>query len=295
MVKYTRIIIGSLAALVGAIGVVSAQTPSNLPPPTTSAHYYYSADGTLPPHAMPLMRDGGARPPIAPALNHSASTPAGLTAKLRTDYEQKLNDARNNETYRNDMLDARYSSTSPAHPVPPRSDDRPPYYGTSTPGMMTDGHPTPNQENMKMYITVRFNGAVHELQTAIKNLQQIRGRINSRLEIMQSNGTDVNSLQSLLSTADAKITTAVALVSALAAHNPASTMSTTASSTPNLDSARQAMSAATKAIMDARKTLIDVVTAMVKISGPVTSDHEASTTRPTRFPPTPASSNASQQ
>ena len=280
MQKSYSLLIGSTLALLYVVAVVNAQTQSHTPPPAANqARYYYEQhDGVMPPvpvHASGqnpanqyyYHQDDDSLPPPPPGQNGASTTPNNLGARLRADYQQRLDNAKNNQTYRNDVLDAHYSSsTMPrlgpgGRPLPPVGTSTSPFGDDNgRPGMPKD----PGE--LRRYISTRFNGARNELQTALKNLQQIRGRINSRLQKMQQNGTDVSTAQNLLTIADAKIATAEQLVSAFASNNPASTTPITATTTPNLDPSRQAMTAATKAVMDARKALTDVVNAMMKLA-----------------------------
>ncbi|MFA6601301.1 MAG: hypothetical protein WCT02_00335 [Candidatus Paceibacterota bacterium] len=137
----------------------------------------------------------------------------------------------------------------------------------------------------------RKENAVKQLQVAVKNLVDIRTRIDSRIKKEQANGKDMSQAVSLLEVANTKITLANQAVKALMDYNPqvSTTVSASASSTMtsqafiNLDQVRSLITNAQKTIKDARGALNDVVVSIAKTLGlklgEKTQNSEASSTQ----------------
>lgn len=128
-----------------------------------------------------------------------------------------------------------------------------------------------SKENMEEQRSIRKNlrldefknkqkRIVSQLERAINNLKQIRGRLVSRIEKAESSGRNMAEARSLIIIADSKIDLAIREIAILTAHEP-TTIDQSATSTTNIDltKPRQISESAVRAIKDARRALVDVV------------------------------------
>jgi len=110
-----------------------------------------------------------------------------------------------------------------------------------------------------------------QLNRALNNLKQVRGRIQDRITESTQSGKDMTAAQALLAIADTKITIAGTAIATFVAYNPTTTSiaSSTASTTTDiqLDRPRQVAGSAIAAIKDAKNSLNDVVTAIAQSLG----------------------------
>ncbi|GEM_PF-878737 len=142
------------------------------------------------------------------------------------------------------------------------------------------------------------NHLISQLNQALTNLSQVRGRIAERITKAETNGRDMTNAKALLITADAKLAAAKTAIDTLTNLKPitASTTDTasTTSSSIDLGKPRQVGAAAIKAIGDAKKALNDVVVAIahsmgfkVGQDGTITATSTNSTTSTTTATSTP--------
>ena len=165
---------------------------------------------------------------------YNASTVSSTTirARIQADYQNRMQNLRNNQGVRNGLLDARRgddregtSTGTSTRPWPPRA--------IGGPGQMMDDE---NRQEREGASTMPFRGMngqdatstqfVHEMQmrrermmndllVGIANLKQIRGRISSRIDKEVQAGTDVSDAQALLVIADQKLVIAQKAIDAL--------------------------------------------------------------------------------
>ncbi|MEA2715468.1 MAG: hypothetical protein QOG91_496 [Candidatus Parcubacteria bacterium] len=143
------------------------------------------------------------------------------------------------------------------------------------------------------------NRLIGELNRALTNLHQIRGRINSRIEKAEQSGRDMSEAKKFLIIADDKLAVAQTAISSLillvpqsaqtASTTDAANSSTTAAALPAGDSVdltgpRLAGALAIKAIHEARRALNDVVVAIAHATGLKIGQISASTTSATTTP-----------
>lgn len=107
---------------------------------------------------------------------------------------------------------------------------------------------------------IRKNALVKELTMSLKNLGNIRDRINTRIVNIESGSTSMTEAKAALATADDKLSKAKTAIDALVSITATSTTASTASTTEiDLSKPRQVGDAAIKAVKDARDSLRDVV------------------------------------
>jgi hypothetical protein len=115
------------------------------------------------------------------------------------------------------------------------------------------------------------NALIRQLNLAIDNLKQIRARIQSRIVKAEQSGRNLTEAKNLLVIADAKINTAQTAINTLAnltvATSSTITASTTATTTVKLDKPRKLGENAIKAVKDAREALNKVVVSIAKNMG----------------------------
>ncbi|MEI8249398.1 MAG: hypothetical protein WCG07_02800 [Candidatus Taylorbacteria bacterium] len=106
----------------------------------------------------------------------------------------------------------------------------------------------------------RKHNIIQQMQRALNNLNQIRARINSRIQKEQSAGVDMTDALSKLAAADLKIATASSSIDALIAFDPSTSLTPQASSTSiNLAPARSLAESAISTTHNARTALNEVV------------------------------------
>lgn len=113
------------------------------------------------------------------------------------------------------------------------------------------------------------NNLADQLNRALDNLKQIRGRIADRIQTETSAGRDMSQAQTLLNAADIKIAAAEQAIQAVADYQPSATSSQyiTASTTVGVGQARTIGADAIQAVKDARNALVQVVIAIAQAMG----------------------------
>jgi hypothetical protein len=271
--------------------------------------------------------DNGQLPPPPPGVGVNASATIGQ--QIRANFEGRIQNTQMNGNFRNAMLENRLGrpprqdqqdnqgmndqedgSNTPRdmHDRPDfasSTDGRPPFmgnrgergdrfssssdeFGSTT---MRDGRGPRGDRGLHLgEFKNRQENIVHQMDTALSNLNQIRDRINSRITKEQANGVDMSASITLLATADAKIAIASTSIASLEAYTPAA--SSTASTTIDLNTPRQLAENAIKSVGDARKALQDVVISIAHALG-IDLDREATTTVATTTVTVTASTTAS--
>ena len=216
--------------------------------------------------------DNAPVPPPAPAVRTT------FRAKLQADYESRMENVRNNQDYRNDVLDRR---TEDASSTREGTSTRP----TLRSEMQTRFASSTNQELREHRDVLRAgmfawmqDRLVGQLTRALDNLRQIRTRISDRIASESQSGKDMSSAITLLASADAKISVASSSIEALRTYVPTATTTAeiTASTTLEVAQARQIGADAIKAVGNARKALTDTVTAIARALG-IDIEHASST------------------
>jgi hypothetical protein len=154
--------------------------------------------------------------------------PAMIREEIRTDFQQRQNNAKTNQNVRNNLLGSR---------VMP----------------------------LNMF-KVRQQNITQELQNALNNLTNIRGRIQSRIDKEVASGTDMTDAKTLLGKADAKIIAAQSAIDSISRLSTAGTinLSPAASTTVDLNKPRLMTFASQRAVKDAQNALNDVISAILK-------------------------------
>jgi hypothetical protein len=140
---------------------------------------------------------------------------------------------------------------------------------------------------LKMF-EIRKDILVRQLNLALNNLKQIRGRILSRIEKAEQSGRNMTEARAALKIADAKLGNAQTQINILVNLNASTTIATSSTATSTatttagtnikikLDKPRQLGEAAIKAVKDARDALNLVIRAIAKNMG--LGDRPATTT-----------------
>lgn len=242
---------------------------------------------------------------ISNTLNSAPATNApAIRDRIRADLDSKIQNARNNQEVRNQMIEGGYRITSTTTPRPPLQKPIN-YQKIST---------TSPQINQKIRVekieTLRENREVQKtmaiemlkekrdnlgknLEVALKNLVELRKRVVSRMEKDRNEGKDLTKVKELLVIADSKISLAKQAVEAVKSYKPENSVQVSTSTTNcvainntsdsnnssstqrclpyeknvNLDTIRALVYKAQQAIKDAHKALTEVVVAIAKISG----------------------------
>ena len=122
---------------------------------------------------------------------------------------------------------------------------------------------------------------VRQLERSIENLQQIRTRINERIAKTEQSGRNMTDAKVALSVADQKISSAVSAITDLKNYKPAtSTLMVATTTDVNILKARQVGDVAIKAVKDAKESLNLVVRAIAKSMGLKLGDDKNATTTP---------------
>ena len=197
------------------------------------------------------------------------------------------------------MLDARFSSTSPRIGDRLEKENR---ASTTRPFLKKDGYENDGKAMVEKILKERKENLIKQLNVAIKNLTDLRKRIDSRLEKDRMAGKDLSSVSELLKIADAKLSIARDSVKAVQDYTPSTkeqlaTTTNTQTESPtkliNLDQIRNLVDKSRIAIKDAHKALNDVVVAIVKINGnnlPKNTSTDSSTATPSPASTVPVSS-----
>ncbi len=212
----------------------------------------------------------------------SATVNAGnnIRQQIRDDYQNRLNNIENNRDARNILLG---SSTRPFARPPilgggenerrnASSTEYQKYFVASSTIQNMHLEMERMRENRVQELKMQKNRMVKQLGQVIANLQQIRGRIETRITEAEQNGKDMTGPNNLLVIAGSKISTAQLAVVALDNFNASSTITTAATTTVDLTKPRQLLNSAEQAIKVARDALNAVVVSLahnlgVKIGG----------------------------
>lgn len=124
---------------------------------------------------------------------------------------------------------------------------------------------------------VKFDSVLRQLNLAMDNIKQIRERILSRIVKSEESGRDMSAARSTLAIADVKFVIAQNAIANLASFTPASKTDSVASTTSDnassttpgvrLDRPRQLGDTAIKAVKDAKEALVEVVKMIAKDMG----------------------------
>ncbi|MEI7463104.1 MAG: hypothetical protein WCK03_01755 [Candidatus Taylorbacteria bacterium] len=196
--------------------------------------------------------------PIAiKAQTDERSIPARARQELRSDLEARQTNAKTNQNTRNNLLEAKASTTK----LLKQNNDRA-LISSSTQKLIA---------NKLIHIEIfkeQQRNIVHELQNASNNLSNIKDRIQARIDKASANGKDMTQAKNLLSIATTKIGIAQTAIDTI--RNLSATSSTSilvSSSTIDLNKPRQIASAAQKALKDAQKALNDVIVSIAHEMG----------------------------
>ncbi len=229
--------------------------------------------------------------------------PGQIRNMIRQDIQQRVDNMKNNQNSRNGALEGRtggplrpqlgtstQEGTSTRPFGRPLGDDMRRFASTTMMGSTSpmfrgerDGYMNNGREMLARMFRMRKEAVTHEADVALRNLSQIRDRIDSRIQKEKQAGKDMTAPISLLATADAKIKIANDAVLAFKAYMPGAA-STTATSTVDLATARTMLKTAQSAIKDAQKSLNDVVRALAKAIGlhlGENNDHKSNATSTT--------------
>lgn len=236
----------------------------------------------------------------------ASSTGPGVLHKMRTEVKVKGQNLKANQDSRNDLM--RRISTSTASSTHPKRDiQRGAHQDIKT--LRSD-----MQEDRKLASTsaarkalradmevrmfqIRKEMLVKQLNLALANLKQIRGRIVSRIEKAELSGRNMTEARTALVTADAKLGNAQTQINVLANLSTSTIPTTVGTSTDatgsttikvKLDKARQVGETAITAVKEARNALVLVVRAIAHNMG--MGDRTGSTTPPVASPTASASS-----
>ncbi len=253
----------------------------------------------------------------------SVGAPA-IRDRIRADLDAKIQNARNNQEVRNQMLENGYriATSSPRPPLknPPKLEK----LGTTSPYIYPriNKNDEMERQGLQNKIENRAENRTGErvedrdralgiellkekrdnlgknLEVALKNLVELRKRISSRIEKDRLSGKDLTKVKELLAIADSKLAIAKQAVQAVKSYTPSQGETViNSTSTPrllpansiNLEKIRTLVNSAQTAIRDAHKALNDVVVAIAKISGAnIPKDRVATSTRTTSTQATPS-------
>ena len=211
--------------------------------------------------------------------------PRGTTtihSALQEQYQTGMANLQNNRDYRNNVMEGRYASGSPM-----MASGTPPYRsmpdGLAIPPLMrrfasstalgsstliqriTADHQHQQGIRADAFAFLQ-NNLIQQLDQALANLQEIRGRVASRIQTETAQGVDMTKATAILATADKDITAAQAAIQALAAYAP-STTGLTASTTVDLSRGRQLGATAIGSTESVRKDLTQAVQAIADAMG----------------------------
>ena len=208
---------------------------------------------------------------------------ATIQKRIEQGYQERVDNARNNEDYRNAMIQKRagMASTTWASSTRARMAERQDISAerrTEVQGIRGDARDmrqeaTSSEERWGIrheaqldIFKVRQTSFVKQLQISLDNLQQISGRISDRISKLEQSGLDMTAAKAAMVTASAKLDAAKIAVSAVATYVPTAT-STSATSTVELGKPRMIGDGATKAVREARDALKQAIDAIVKALG----------------------------
>ena len=281
---------------------------------------------------------------ISNTVDSAPQTNPAIRDRIRADLDSKIQNARMNQEYRNQMIEGGYriASTSPRGPLqkPPmlqkiastssttkfqnikeRMEDRKENRQERQDDRQDRREDRQdNREQMKEMaldnLKQRRDDVTKNLDVAIRNLTELRKRIQNRIEKDRNSGKDMTKVNELLKVADQKLATAKNAVDSIKSYKPEN--SAVSSTTQNCTSApcplpclnknnasstdgqpkcivpfkvvalgpiRDLVEKAQNAIKDAHKALNEVVVAIAKISGnPPRNDRPGTTTIPNQTP-----------
>ncbi|MBU6426699.1 hypothetical protein KGQ27_00450 [Patescibacteria group bacterium] len=228
---------------------------------------------------------------IGASIDDSAgANPGAITnnvrEKLREAAQERTDNAGENNSLRNQMLEQRSSTTdqtveAQASATEERANIKADglrenaQIHTETANELRDASSTQTQREVRQnehfdMFKNHQDELVSQLSLAVSNLEQIAGRISDRIDTASANGIDMTQAKQLLAVAQNKITVAKAAILSVQNYTPtAVTASTTAnaSTTVDLSKPRRIGSEAIQTIKDARDALIQVVRAIAHAMG----------------------------
>ncbi len=281
---------------------------------------------------------------ISNTLDSRPVNPPQIREKIRADLDSKMQNAKNNQEFRNQMIENGYkiATTSPRGPL-----GRPPMLqklaSTSTSTRFQNmkeriedrqdrredrqderqdrrDDPQDRREQVKEMaldnLKQKRDEVTKNLDIALRNLSELRKRIQARVEKDRNSNKDMSSVNNLLKIADEKLAIAKSAVDAVKAYKPenSAVSTTTANCTDStcpapclnknnaststqqnckipfkvvaLGPVRELVEKAQMAIKDAHKALNDSVVALAKISGMNPPRNDRPETQPSQSPST---------
>lgn len=211
----------------------------------------------------------------ANSRNMSPTGASSIPERLREKYDDRVENLKNNQEIRKNMLEEqrdRTGSTSATSSFKGRDLEKGPGQGRGAASTTKSAGPMKARVRTDIFEKQK-NHLVMQLNRALANLNQIRGRISSRIEKAEQSGRDMKKAKELLSTADKRLAEAKTAIDALillspqapGSTNTASTSiaSTSATTSPDqtidLGRPRQAGADAIRAVETAKRALVDVV------------------------------------
>lgn len=216
---------------------------------------------------------------VAQAEVNSTSSINKLKAKIEKPFE-KNRDIRNTE-----IKNLRASTTAQIRQI--RTEDKKEIKNirASSTAMFKEikGEKKIIAKNMQLReFEIRKNSLVRELNNALKNLDNINGRINTRIASSTASGRDMTEAKVALIIAENKLATAKTVVGAFASSTYASsTVSTGTTTNVTLDRPRKEGDTAIKVVKDARDSFKIVVEAIAHNMGLGNRKDDNSTTTTT--------------
>ncbi len=222
--------------------------------------------------------------------------PAKIRQELRSDIQERQSNARLNQNIRNSLLENRASTTRMMSRFASST------WATSSVPFREGQNGRQNMQRGEGYLNngrsmilnifeIRKHFIVNELERALNNLKNVRGRIQSRIDKVSmitasSTARDMTEAKRLLVIADAKILSAQYAINAIKDLSATSTAAVTASSTTStttltgidLNRPRLVAIDAQKLIKAAQRALNDVVVAIAHGMGLKLGDTNATTT-----------------
>jgi hypothetical protein len=198
----------------------------------------------------------------------NSNIPPTIRQRMISDYQAKLENVKNNQGYRNAMLERHVGTSSEGDENENSTSTREMRRLPTQTEMGRFASSTTSAHGIGLRIMEeRKRFATHQFQVAVDNLSNIRERLSSRIHKEQATGRDMTDALRLLAIADAKIKIASDTMASLNTSAPTASSTVTASTTANLDSARKLSQEAQKEIRDAQKALNDVVVAIAHAMG----------------------------
>lgn len=147
-----------------------------------------------------------------------------------------------------------------------------------------------NGRSMQMkLLKERKEMVAKQINVALKNLEELRKRIGSRMEKDRLANKNMSAVIELVKIADSKIALAKEAVAKLRSYEPIASSTGTTTAPVNLAQVRGLIDNAQKSIKEAHRALTDVVVAIAKISG-INKERTASSTPIRNVVPSPVTS-----